>query len=73
MFISTWKYPFLNDDLARISTGVISSADMTEDLLYTRKTKWLMFNILGKDCHKLKNLKNKMNLKNYRNIKLHNT
>ena len=33
MFISTWKYPFLNYDLASKSTGAILSADMTEDLL----------------------------------------
>ena len=33
MFISTWKYPFLNDDLASVPTGAIPSADITEDLL----------------------------------------
>ena len=33
MFIADWKYPFLNDDLASISTGAIPSADIAEDLL----------------------------------------
>ena len=33
MFISTWKYPFLNDDLASVPTGAIPSADITENLL----------------------------------------
>ena len=33
MFISAWKYPFLNDDLAGISAGAIPSADIIEDLL----------------------------------------
>ena len=30
MFISTWKYAFLNGDLASISTRVIPSAYITE-------------------------------------------
>ena len=33
MFISSWKYPFLNDDFVSISTGAIVSADITEDIL----------------------------------------
>ena len=33
MFIFTWKYPFLNDDLTSISTGTFPSADITEVLL----------------------------------------
>ena len=32
MFISTWKYPFLNDDLAGISARAIPSADIIENL-----------------------------------------
>lgn len=32
MFIFTWKCPFLNDDLASLSTGAIPSGDMAEDL-----------------------------------------
>ena len=33
MFISIWNYPFINDHLTCISTRVIPSADITEDLL----------------------------------------
>ena len=29
MFIFTWKYPFLNDDLASLSSGAISSDLLT--------------------------------------------
>ena len=33
MFICSCKYPFLNDDLAGISSRAIPSPDITEDLL----------------------------------------
>ena len=33
MFISIWKYLFLNDDLAGISTRATPSADITKYLL----------------------------------------
>ena len=33
MFSSTWKFPFLNDDLIDIAIGAILSADVTDDLL----------------------------------------
>ena len=33
MFISTWKYPFLNGNSASMSTGAILSAVITEALL----------------------------------------
>ena len=49
MLISTWNYPFPNDDLADISTGTISLAEITEDLLTAYQKAGLNIIFLSQD------------------------
>ena len=49
MLISTWNYPSPNDDLADISTGTISLAEITEDLLTAYQKAGLNIIFLSQD------------------------